>query len=697
MNIFSDMKLTRKLVILLLVVLAGFAIVGGAFYRVLKAEESAALNALRASQFGDLVDRVDIGVLNARRYEKDFQITKVIGLLEKFDASITAAVNDAAALSGFLEDEGAQTMAGVTEVLERYQTDFYTAVDAQIAVGLDPQSGILGDVHAIAKVLENAVGQVNNNALIHSMLLMERHIESFLSSSSSAYVDLFDSEYEHFLALLKQAKLTSASLQKISPLVTEFHRKFMELYGYIDEKDRAFDKVSATVDELQPLLASLLDIKQRQQATNWASINIVRQEGSRQYLVTLGATAVIVSVLILLYTRTFAARVRRIEATVAAVAQGNYGARTALNTGDELGVLSDALDDLLDERVAALLVADTERERLNASVIGLLDAVGKLSERDLTVRVPVSEDVTAPVADALNLLISETARVLYRVNMISELVNSSSEKVKAHSEDVVRNVQAEFVEVESMVDQLATVMDAMNTITALAQSADDASGKAMETMDVAVHAVDETVGGIQSVREVIRETEKRFKRLGERSQEIGGTVTLMNDIAERTHILALNASMHSAAGGESGRSFGLVADEVQRLADNARDATQKISTLVKNIQVETTDTVNTINHVIAQVVAGTTLAEQAGERMREARATTADLIESLQQIARSSQEQAGLNKRLHERTQEVLTTTRNTAEQLQEQSELSVQLLKCAQQLVSTVRVFKLPALSSAA
>ena len=245
--------------------------------------------------------------------------------------------------------------------------------------------------------------------------------------------------------------------------------------------------------------------------------------------------------------------------------------------------------------------------------------------------------------------------------------------------------------------ELAEAIETMGRITELAQSANEATDSAMETTETALQAVTETVDGIQAIREVIHETEKRFKRLGERSQEVGGTVTLINDIAERTHILALNASMHAAAAGEVGRGFGLVADEVQRLAENARDATQTINTLVKNIQVETTETVNTMNQLISQVVAGTALAEQAGVRMEETRMTTTQLIEFIQQIARGSQEQAELNKRLHERTEQVLRTTRSTTEQLGEQSELTVHLVKCAQQLVSTVRVFKLPTLSKAA
>ena len=89
----------------------------------------------------------------------------------------------------------------------------------------------------------------------------------------------------------------------------------------------------------------------------------------------------------------------------------------------------------------------------------------------------------------------------------------------------------------------------------------------------ALGTVTDTVRDMESIRETIAETEKRIKRLGERSQEISGIVNLINTIAERTHVLALNASMQAAVAGEAGRGFAVVAEEVQRLAESSRNAT----------------------------------------------------------------------------------------------------------------------------
>jgi methyl-accepting chemotaxis protein len=347
---------------------------------------------------------------------------------------------------------------------------------------------------------------------------------------------------------------------------------------------------------------------------------------------------------------------------------------------------------MLNERVTALVQAERENEQLNDSIINLLQAVSQLSQRDLTIKVPVTEDVTGPVADALNLLTSETASVLRDVTRISEQVATASDTVKSQSDTVIAVADNERQAVEQTAADLASAADTMKQIAQLAQTCNVTAETAIKTTQTALQTVTSTVNGINSTRDTIRETEKRIKRLGERSQEISGVVNLINTIAERTHILALNASMHAASAGEAGRGFAVVADEVQRLAENAREATSQIATLVSNIQIETADTVNAMNAAISQVVDGSRLAEQAGDQMKRTQETTAELGAAVQQIASRSQEQARVSGELLDRAQQIQESTRQTSQQLQEQTVQTTNLVEYARNLLSSVRVFRLPA-----
>lgn len=373
------------------------------------------------------------------------------------------------------------------------------------------------------------------------------------------------------------------------------------------------------------------------------------------------------------------------------LAAGDTEVRARLETLDEIGTLGRQFDLMVDQREAAAEKITRENDQLNNSVITLLQAVAKLSQRDLTVKVPVAEDVTGPVADAINLMADETAKVLGNVMAIASYVAQTSQQVKVQSHTVIDVATEEKREVEQAAAELEEASKTMMAIAKLALSCNQAADKAIETTDKAQETVLGTVEGITSIRDAVRETEKRIKRLGERSQEIGGVVNLINSIAERTHILALNASMHAASAGEAGRGFAVVANEVQRLAENAREATSKIAALVNNIQVETSDTVATMNEAISQVVRGTELAQQAGVQMRDTRETTAELVTLVQRIAASSENQAQMAQQLRERAVEIQKSTQHTHEQLQDQVTQTEKLVDYSEGLLESVSVFILP------
>lgn len=380
-----------------------------------------------------------------------------------------------------------------------------------------------------------------------------------------------------------------------------------------------------------------------------------------------------------------------ISETVSKVSDGDYYARTEVVGSDELGELGQAFDHLLEDKVATLVRIEKENTNLNMSIIALLQAVSKISQRDLTIKVPVTEDVTGPVADALNVLTSETSKVLQGVQKISEEVAQASAKVKAQSDEVISVAAEEQVAVINTAQKLSEAASAMGDIANMASDCNNAAENAMSTTQTAMETVNNTVQGINGIRETIHETEKRIKRLGERSQEISRAVNLINSISERTHILALNASMHAASAGEAGRGFAVVADEVQRLAENARDATAQISTLVSNIQVETSDTVGTMNNVISQVVEGSRLAELAGENMQKTKESTSLLVDSVRQIATNSNKQADVANSLQVSANQIKESTQKTSKQLQEQTHQTNRLVQFAKGLLGAVQVFKLP------
>ena len=520
--------------------------------------------------------------------------------------------------------------------------------------------------------------------------------------------NLFEEKYATVRDSLAEARLAgdavgfdTGSIDKLLDGVEALHDKYVTaLKSFnassmtsgldVDKKVRGIDRETGVA--LNKLGDDITEFALKEGKDAQAELRQSANTTEIRTLLAIGLSLPILLALSFYITRRIVRNLNLFQATIKQISAGDFDARVKIKTNDELGVLSKAFNELLDSRVATLAKAEKENEALNESVLSLLQAVAQLSRKDLSVKAPVSEDVTGAVADAINLMASETAKVMSEVNDISADVTKASMSVQTQAGNMLTAAEQDREEVDRTANALQTAALSMRTIANLAQECNNVADSAIKSTQLALNTVNSTVSGINSTRDVIRETEKRIKRLGDRSQEISGVVNLINVIAERTHILALNASMHAASAGEAGRGFAVVADEVQRLAENARQATQQISALVSNIQLETADTVNAMNSAIAQIVEGSRLAEQAGQQMQLTQQTTAELVASVKQIAATSETQALAGQDLLVRSDHIRQSSQKATAQLTEQASQTNNLLEYAKQLLAAVRVFKLPA-----
>lgn len=288
--------------------------------------------------------------------------------------------------------------------------------------------------------------------------------------------------------------------------------------------------------------------------------SVAAYQFNRAVMLALGVIALALGGVLAFHTARHITRAAgRLSDTVAKISAGDYSARATVRSGDELESLGNAFDSMLNERVATLAQKEKENEALNNSIIDIMRTVSKTAHGDLTVQAPVREDITGALSDAINSMADSTARTLAKVTATSHEVRSASQ-------------------------------DGRDTVL-------------------------QTSRGMNEIRGTIQETGKRIKRLGERSQEITGIVKLIDDIAERTSVLALNANMQAAMAGEAGRGFRVVADEVQRLAERSKEATDQIAKLVGTIQSETNDTMATMDRAIGEVIKGGELADKAAEQV----------------------------------------------------------------------------------
>lgn len=383
--------------------------------------------------------------------------------------------------------------------------------------------------------------------------------------------------------------------------------------------------------------------------------------------------------------------VSKLHDMVVAVAGGATGARSQFTQPDEIGELGRAFDKLLDERIAQLEQVQRDNEQLNNSVIALLQTVFQLSNKDLTVRAAVTEDVIGTLSSSINQLSHETGQTLVQVRDIADRVREASVFVNQQASQVDETARGERRALEQMSTQLQRASKQLTQVAQLSEDSNQAAARAAGATEGALRTVSATVRGMNDLREAISETEKRFKRLGERSQEISSAVSLVNTISERTHMLAMNASMQAALAGEAGRGFAVVAEEVQRLSESSRQATATIGQLVQNIQFETNETLYTMNRLISQVVAQSDLAQQAGEQMTQTQATTVQLVQLVQEIAEFSEQQSLLGRELQLSVSKLNKGSELTVSAISEQSRSTGTLVEFASRLAESVAQFKLP------
>jgi len=333
---------------------------------------------------------------------------------------------------------------------------------------------------------------------------------------------------------------------------------------------------------------------------------------------------------------------------------------------------------------------ETNQQQQQA-IMRLLDEIDPLSNGDLTTKATVTEDFTGAIADAINNTVDEMRLLVGTINDTSVQVSASAQETQATATQLA----------EAAEHQAQQIKAASHQITVIANNIDDVSKRSAESADVATRSVHiaskgadvvrQTINGMDNIRGQIQETSKRIKRLGESSQEIGSIVELINDIAEQTNILSLNAAIQAASAGEAGRGFAVVADEVQRLAERATNATKRIESLVQAIQSDTNEAVNSMEQTTAEVVAGARLAEDAGLALGEIETVSGDLSKLIQDISHASKQQSISATSISETMTSIQETTTQTSQGASQTADSIGNLASLAADLRRKVANFKLP------
>lgn len=332
-----------------------------------------------------------------------------------------------------------------------------------------------------------------------------------------------------------------------------------------------------------------------------------------------------------------------------------------------------------------------KNERNQTAILRLLDEIGDLADGDLTVAATVTEDFTGAIADSINYSIDQLRDLVETINQTAVQVSGAAQETQAtamHLAEASEHQAQEIAGASAAINEMAVSIDQV--------SANAAESSAVAERSVAIankgnEVVHNTITGMDNIREQIQDTSKRIKRLGESSQEIGDIVSLINDIADQTNILALNAAIQASMAGDAGRGFAVVADEVQRLAERSSAATKQIEALVKTIQTDTNEAVISMEQTTSEVVRGARLAQDAGVALEEIEKVSKSLAALIQNISNAARQQASSAGHISNTMNVIQEITSQTSSGTTATAKSIGTLAKMANEMRHSVSGFTLP------
>ena len=376
------------------------------------------------------------------------------------------------------------------------------------------------------------------------------------------------------------------------------------------------------------------------------------------------------------------------------------GAKEFVRLGNNINQMADRIQQLIKEQQQTsqeqmktqTLLFEQERqntELIQKELLGFLSSIEGVSGGDLTVRADITEGQIGIVADFFNSIIENLRDIITQVKETTTKVNSSV----GQNEHVIGQVAQEALHQAEQINQtlnaLETMTGSIQEVASNARQAAKVSRSASQSAQMGGEAIEQTVKSILQLRETVAATAKKVKRLGESSQEISKVISLINQIAMQTNMLAINASIEASRAGEEGRGFAVVAEEVGELAVKSAEATKEIEEIVETIQEETADVVAAMELGTSQVVEGTRLVEDTKRSLDHIARVSQQIDRLLQSISGATSSQAQTSQAVSQLMQEVAQVSQRTSVASRNVFDSLDETVKIAQKLESSVNTFK--------
>ena len=690
-------------------------------------------------------NKINIAMLEARRSEKDFlarkdlKYTKLVNIaIVKLDSLVTPYQNE-------------ETGKAIHDAADEYSKSFSKIVALMQVRGLDEKSGAEGKLRESVHALEALVNNGNDKTVMVDMLMCRRHEKDFFLRQDKKYIYQNKDAITSLRSHTESSSLPVTSKVQAKSLIDSYDENFGAASKAILDINNEIEVLRTAVHKIEPLIETM--IADRESAASAASklkMLVMLVTISVSVFIAYWIARIISTSLKNLTKVADKLAAGEIDAKVNANTKDEIGqletsfqkmidnikkhadAADKISNGDltinlavksEKDVMPKSLMLIINtfrELIAELsgLTSSTLNGNLNqrgkvdnfqgsykevvTGINDILNAVvlpinesstvlGKMATGDLTVRmVGDYKGDFAKVKDNINELVESFSGALSDVTEAVQATASASNEISSSSEEMAAGAQeqsSQTTEVASAVEQMTkTIFETTKNSGNAAEAAKNSGAIAIEGGKV----VEETIEGMNRVAQVVKQSAETVQALGKSSDQIGEIVQVIDDIADQTNLLALNAAIEAARAGEQGRGFAVVADEVRKLAERTTKATKEIATMIRQIQKDTEGAVVSMNRGTEEVEKGKALADKAGQSLKQIISGAQDVVDMSTQVAAASEEQSSAAEQISKNIEAISNVTQESAAGVQQIAHAAEDLNRLTVNLQELVLRFKI-------
>ena len=521
------------------------------------------------------------------------------------------------------------------------------------------------------EALRERFGKANDaNQLIENFLNCRVQYRDFRRTEDDRFAEALNATIDDVLAVCERSKAKMKlqrdidEIEEIAASSREYREQFKEVVKLKQEADQLQVNLASIGGDVVRVMDDLFE-GQDAKATQASSSAI-----------TLAIGFVIGAVLIGVFVAFFIARgisrpVSEMARAAQEIAVGDVDQSIVLESNDEIGMLADSFRRLIDYMKE------------------LAGHAEKIADKDLTVEVEPKSEKDA-LGNSFKMMVSNLTGMIRQLGENATQLVSAANEIASTSEQMSRGANDQT----QQVTQISTAVEEMTaTIVESSRNAGEASDGAKgasETAEQGGIIVNDTIQGMQRIAEVVRMSAESIGKLAQSADQIGEIVGVIDDIADQTNLLALNAAIEAARAGEQGRGFAVVADEVRKLAERTGKATGEITDMIKGIQTETSEAVESMEKGTSEVDNGRELADKAGSSLTEIVNVSQRVVDMIQQIATASEEQSTAAEQISKNIENVASVTKESATGAEQAAAAAEELNRQAEGLQTMVAQFSL-------